>query len=520
VLRSGSPPSAPTRPTFDQLRLWAEQVATTWARDAVGGDRLAIDDLPVAWALRIEAYNIILERACAALDIPTDVRAEGAVDVLKRRGFDRAIRAVGLEIGQTIQVIRRTRRRALRPKRPAMFLIESATPSMAETLRVVAAAHPSRAIVVTAHPGPLLWRGALEPGARLEALPVLRAARHALARVPRARSRWRDLCAAPPPLLFAGHDLSAFVLGALKPLVVNSVPWLVAEALAIDRLLDEWQPTVLVLASDQHRIGRVAASRARGRGIPSVVLQHGWPQHEIGYVPVAADLVAVWSEASAAWFEAKGTPRALLQVVGNPRLDAELHDAPRATAADIDARFEATARFRLLVALSPGDRRRNAELVDLALAAIQRLPDAVLVVKVHPGGGDWQDVRARVARAPSGGRVSVLRHAPLGPLLRWADLVVLDRSTVAFEALAFGTPVATYAGAPKAAMESWSSETARLRLPSIADADDVAALLTAMASPAEREGFFQERRLEIARAVGPTDGSVVDRVWELLDSLS
>ena len=136
-----------------------------------------------------------------------------------------------------------------------------------------------------------------------------------------ADARWRAMRNDPPEFSLGGRDITAPAMDRLEPLVRRSVPWLAVERAGVARALDVLQPRRLVLASDQHRVGRLAVDLARERGIRTVVLQHGHPMGSLGYLPVFADSLATWSERSDAWVIAGGTDPARLIRLGNPRLD-------------------------------------------------------------------------------------------------------------------------------------------------------------------------------------------------------
>jgi hypothetical protein len=494
--------------SFEGLREWAIDRATDWALEPDGTDRLAIGDLRPAGPLRIESFNFLLPVATAAVGRPSDLEGTGLKAALKRRGADRAIRLLGMAGLARVQ--------APGPvtPRPIAFLSELATPSSLEAMLAVAAALPGDSFrPVSGDPrASRAWRAA---GA--DPLPLIgdwRAAMRARGRaVPAARRRWSELLRRPPRFELEGDDLGPLALARLEPLVRRSVPWLAAERDALARRLDALQPRWLVVASDQHRLGRLAVALARERGIRTLVLQHGLPQYRLGFLPLAADEIATWSEVSDDWLAAGGAERYRLVRLGNPRLDA-LVRSDRAIAGSAVAREHgAEGRPRLLLTLSPNDVERNLALLELALGWLDAEVGAHLIVKLHPGDGRWDAVRRRIAEHPAAARVSLARQQPLYPLLHWADLVLLHRSTVAVEALAAGTPVAIGAvGAPSPD----DSLPADLALPEVADPRGLRDLIGAVSEPAARARFLDERRTAIERTTGPLDGRVAERIADYL----
>ncbi len=490
--------------SFEGLREWAIDRATEWALDPDGTDRLAIGDLRPAWPLRIEVFNLILPVATAAAGRPSDLEGTGLKGALKRRGADRAARLVALAAQA------RLRAPAQVIVRPIAFLSELATPSSLEAMLAVAAALPPDTFrPVSADPrASRAWRAA---GA--DPVPLIgdwRAAVRARGRaVPAARRRWIGLMARPPRFVLEDRDLGAIVLPRLEPLVRRSVPWLAVERDGLARRLDVLRPRWLVLASDQHRLGRLAVGLARERGIRTLVLQHGLPQYRLGFLPLVADELATWSETSDRWLLGGGADADRLVRLGNPRLDALVQADRAAAGSQVATERDAIGRPRLLLALSPNDLERNLALLALALGWLHADPAGHLIVKLHPGDGRWDAVRRQVAADPSAERVSLTRHEPLYPLLHWADLVLLHRSTVAIEALAAGTPVAvaTVGGASED-----DAMPADLQLPEIGDPDALRQLIGQVSDPAARRRFLDERRAAVERTTGPLDGHVAERI--------
>lgn len=96
---------------------------------------------------------------------------------------------------------------------------------------------------------------------------------------------------------------------------------LLLELRVIRSLLRNKKPAVVVLASDAHRVSRMVVLLCKTMGIRTVVYQHGATIWEYGYVPVFADRMLVWGEASKQWFTDRGVNAEQLIEVGNLRSD-------------------------------------------------------------------------------------------------------------------------------------------------------------------------------------------------------
>jgi hypothetical protein len=335
-------------------------------------DRLEIDGLPAGDVLHVEAFDHLL-RLAPRLGVRLQAPSATRLVFLKRLGLDRAARSWVLRA--------RHLRVPVATHRPILFLSEMATPSTLEPSRAVADALPKSAYsVAVADPrASTFWT---MTGRRSHPVLVeLAQQRRILTHARREAARvWREIESAPPRLEYRGEDLSREALDILRPLVLRSLPWLHVDCAALRHTLEAIQPRWVVVPSDQHRFGRLAAYLRRQCGHRLYVLQHGLPQDELGYVPVIADRIAVWSESSAAWFIHRGTRPEQLAVLGNPRHDAMVVGESGGMPAPAGGEYGITGRPRLLVAMSSIADETNQRLVDLVLAVLQRLPQACMII--------------------------------------------------------------------------------------------------------------------------------------------
>lgn len=477
-------------------REWAASCCQRWFLDGEGRDRFRLQQIDAGWATHVEAYLHLVEVGLAVLGAPPQGRGFGPLRWLKAQGMDRAARAMAL----------RLRARPADPT-PADFavVVEIPTPSMLEPAALVASEAGGTAVVATSDPrasARLRQRG-------IVAHPLVSGIGDEQRLVNEARQAmqvaWQRVAADPPQLRLDGMDVWHLARPRLERLVTRSMPYLLPERAALAAFFDRVTPRAVALASDQHRIGRLATALAGEAGIPITVLQHGLPQGTIGLLPVIADRVATWSEASSAWFVEHGTDPQRLVVAGNTRLDL---------LASIGVRSERDVH--LLVALTPTATETNEAVVAGSIEALSYLPDARLTVKLHPGQSSWSAVE-RLVRERGGDRVHLRRHEPLYPMLAAASHVVLHRSTVAVEALAARRPVIVYraGGEPTAA----DRELADVRLPQVENARSLAAAIGALRQRTEIHAWFAEREAELTRITGPLDGRSTARVVKLLSGI-
>jgi hypothetical protein len=481
---------------YAEANEWATYWARHWFIDENGADSLTIDGLEVGWATHVEAYQLLLDFALQTLGEPTE-RAAG-LGRLKALGFDRAIRDLGL------QLIPGRWAPSVEPGGVAL-IVEVPTTSMLEPIRLVAnELPPRRRHVMSMDPRAVLalWRDGVP--VRALGLPVreqLRLRRLASTRFGAILSRANRSAA---PMILDGQDVAPQARRRLLRSLRRSAPWLAVEHAALERGLDEARPDAIAIASDQHRIGRLVVQIAARLHVPVTVLQHGLPQAELGYLPVVADHVAAWSASSIQWFVERGSDPSRFVVMGNPRIDALSVD--RVAASRDRAQEDGT---RLLLALSPNARSINTNVVSAALAALAQIPAARLVVKLHPGHREWSWVRGMVRAAPARDRVRVTKHEGVTDLLRWADVTLVHRSTVALESLVAGTPVVILADGPP-------PELHPLDLACAPDPEALRDAVLQLVDPDSRTRWLEKRTSRIERLAGPLDGRSAERIAALL----
>lgn len=475
----------------DAAAEWAQSWSQRWFLDEYGADRFTFAGISAGWATHVEAYLILLALAkrAAGLSRLGDLSLH---TWLKRRGFDRSVRATAL---------RTIRRPILEPRRVAS-IIEVPTPSMAEAVTLVAAAGGTAAGAAVSDPRAARFVSS----AGLRAFPLVvpwREERRLLGDANKQVSRaWQQFAAAPTQMNFGEHDLTRAAVEQLRPLAFRSMPWLAAERRAIELYLTQTAPVGVAIASDQHRIGRLAVAVARKMGIKSVVVQHGMPQARVGYLPVVADHIAAWSDASREWFVSGGTDPEKVTVTGNPRIDRLSMVAATAP-----------QDFRVLLALSGGAPGMNEALTRGVLEALRDLPGAALTVKLHPGLRDWGSVR-RTIRSQRRVRVEVLWRTPIDDALRRATVVVVNRSSVVLDAMLAGRPVVTYRVG--AELTSAEADVPELDLPTATTPAQLHDLLDRLRVDAVKDAFLRRREVALRRTGGPMDGRSAYRILQLL----
>lgn len=266
--------------------------------------------------------------------------------------------------------------------------------------------------------------------------------RRAQASVMQAEKRFRRL---------SGHPSLAD--GAIKERFLADIPEMVRLIDQADRYMKDQPPACLVIGTTELMITRVLALAARRRGVPAICLQHGVIALEQSYMPVFADLQAVYGPADLAWYAERGVSRRRLAVTGHPRYDP-IFTSPRAPAAAVAARLGLPPGERcVLVATQP---HLPEERIDGLIRLLARNRRVRVLLKPHPlelltgktaAHSRWAKAYPNVTLVPP--------RVGLDELLSLANCVIAESSTVGLEALMAGRPLFVLQGPYSGLFERW-----------------------------------------------------------------
>lgn len=164
------------------------------------------------------------------------------------------------------------------------------------------------------------------------------------------------------------------------------------EVSAVQSLLRDKRPAVVVLASDAHRVSRMVVFLCKAMNIKTVVYQHGATIWEYGYIPVYADRMLVWGEASKQWFVNRSVKEEKLVEVGNLRSDELGYK-------DLDVRQFAEKR-KLYFFPNPIDRKITEQVIELFIDLCERF-DMEGVLKLHPSEKNLHFFEERISKVKS-----------------------------------------------------------------------------------------------------------------------
>lgn len=213
------------------------------------------------------------------------------------------------------------------------------------------------------------------------------------------------------------------------------------------------RPSRIILDEDATPLARIVVAHAARLGIPTVVVQHGVCCVRFGFAPLTADMFCAWDEGTHRQLRAWGVAEERIAVTGPTPEQLRMRDAIRSRcSAKINCTSEALPkRIVLLATMPPRDDRPDAvefhlttrtyaAMLHAACAAVNELPNAELIVKLHPRAGTDPLLARTLAQFPRL-RHQVVAMVPLAEVLATADCVLSCASSAGIDAAVAGLPV-------------------------------------------------------------------------------
>lgn len=303
-------------------------------------------------------------------------------------------------------------------------------------------------------------------------------------------------------------------LQALKPFLSSlyrgNLPRQIAHAAEAERLLDNLQPSVVVVGNDHHWVGQVFVQLARLRDIPTLAVQDGIAYDAPPWWWATADVTATTGGALQAYLMDHGLEEDRCVVTGQPRYDElasrrgprERSRARRLLEIEDDS-------FTVLFATQYG---QSTDYIETVVDSILQLGNLRLALRPHPSQNSafHHEIAARDPR------ISVYESANIIDLVCACDVLVAHNSTVIFEAGVLDRPVviANFGDLPE------RLPYAELEVASVArDEDELKRHLNRIHTPSRSVDEFRGGA-DIDRHVGPMDGRAAERVAALIQIMA
>lgn len=287
-----------------------------------------------------------------------------------------------------------------------------------------------------------------------------RRARELYAAVSQATPQALDRVHASKLFVFEGLDLWAAVEPFLAFYLTEQSRELCELLVELDALLGRVRPEGIYVDEDVGQFNKTLALLAERRGIPSVVIQHGAPFEKVPVAlsPVSATKIAAWGPYSEQCLRAWGVPGSKIARTGAPRCDEITAHEPgqrgrlkgelaRSLALDASKAWIVVGLDKPHPSYKPDFvgielLHENAKrIVERVVEAASGPPAKEIVVKLHPRSHPREMEFAKSLASEH--RVSVVQHVPSFDLLRACDVLVVESSSLAIEAMICDKPVIT-----------------------------------------------------------------------------
>lgn len=220
-----------------------------------------------------------------------------------------------------------------------------------------------------------------------------------------------------------------------------------------DRYMAADPPACVVVGTTELMITRVLALVARRRGIPVICLQHGLIALEESYMPVFADVQAVYGPADLDWYAERGVDRCRLAVTGHPRYDPIFTEFGMPEAVFTKKFGVPPNERRVLVATQP---HLPVEQIERIVRSLEGYRGLRVLLKPHPLEEKSGKTESYARLAGRFGNVTLLStRSALYEVLANSHCVIVESSTVGLEALLFGRPLLVLKGPTSGMFEQW-----------------------------------------------------------------
>ena len=170
---------------------------------------------------------------------------------------------------------------------------------------------------------------------------------------------------------------------------------------------------------------------ARKYGISTITLIHGVPE-DYSFFPFLADSIFCWGEGQKNYLISKGVLSKRIFVTGNPMFGSK--------AATNDFGSHQKSEFNICLAISPGFD--NPLLINPFVSALKHFENVNGVLKLHPSL--VKDDYNWVLNISPKMKILTSKEIKNSELFESTDLLIINDSGIANEALAVGVPVAVF----------------------------------------------------------------------------
>lgn len=258
-----------------------------------------------------------------------------------------------------------------------------------------------------------------------------------------------------PSIRYKDEDLWPLIKTRINFLFQEVFPKTLEKIEITEDFLRSEEIRLIVVPSDVNYETKILVTVGKRLGVKSLVLQHGMLGHPISSLPLSADKIAAYGKITKDWFLSQGVEENRIVITGSPRFDKYY------TKTDPDLKKireklgleHAKKTVTLLLQHNnipthfANVHLRECEfksLCKMVVEAIEEIPWAQLLIKLHPGDGK-AGLHKKIIKELSRKPILIVQHFDLFKILHVSDLVITYSSTAALEAMILGKPVVAVA---------------------------------------------------------------------------
>lgn len=249
---------------------------------------------------------------------------------------------------------------------------------------------------------------------------------------------------------FRGINFYSIVRDEIRAIFLFDFPRIQSNIQRVQNKAKQLLSWGVVLRNESRELEKSCVAAAKSTPVRSVVFQHGVFAIPIPDEKIQCDVSAVWGAFGSRYLQEQRRFHSECVVTGNPEYDRlspgsrdrffRRKELCRQLALNPDLPILVLASQRPHPFSSRKTEDEQMRMVSAVVKALRQLPNAQLVVKIHPFE-DERPIHRWTQNFTQGGRVRVIKEAELFSLLASSDVVITYNSTVGLSAMVLAKPV-------------------------------------------------------------------------------
>ena len=225
----------------------------------------------------------------------------------------------------------------------------------------------------------------------------------------------------------------------------------------IHRLLKKERINFLIFHTDVTEVSKIFALVANQLNIPSMVIQHGITGHHIGFLPLSANIIAVWGKISKEFLEKQNLNSDRIIITGSSRYDKYIclkknENLKKKKKNYVYSQFGIDKNKKLIVfttnhgdfnirlASSSLNQKEVMEMFDCVFKVFNDMKNSFLIIKLHPSDPNMHIPKKLINNLKIENAI-VLKNFNTKNLITASDCIITKYSTTGLEAILLEKPI-------------------------------------------------------------------------------